>query len=91
MTRDPAWYSDIRELVAEYAAAGRIDARTGAALRDRLLRAERHGVAGRDAAASAQLLQVVAVATKDIRGDRAARDAVLRPTLALIAIVALVD
>ena len=86
VTRDPAWYSDIRELVAEYAAAGRIPARAAADLDRLLLRAERHGVAGSEVAATVDLLLVVAVTYKDIR-DRAARDAVLRPTLALAKLI----
>jgi hypothetical protein len=87
VTRDPAWYSDIRELVGEYVAAGRIPASTGADLSRSLLRAERHGVAGNEAAASVHLLLVVAVSYKDIRDDRAARDAVLRPALALLKLI----
>lgn len=87
VTRDPAWYSDIRELVGEYVAAGRIPAGAGADLTRSLLRAERHGVAGNEAAAAVHLLLVAAVSAKDIRDDRAARDAVLRPTLALLALV----
>lgn len=86
VTRDPAWYTDIRELVAEYAAAGRVPAGTAAELDGSLRRAERHGVAGDERAAAVHLLRVVAVAYRDLKADPAARDAVLRPTLALIAL-----
>ena len=87
VTRDPAWYTDIRELVGEYVAAGRIPARTGADLERSLRRAERHGTAGEQWAAAAQLLRVAAVVYRDLNGDRAARDAVLRPVLALIKLI----
>jgi hypothetical protein len=84
-TRDPAWYSDIRELVDQYEA--RIDDRVAAKLLERLERAERRGVAGSESAAIAFLKQVATRANRGIADDTAARDAVLRPTRALIALL----
>jgi hypothetical protein len=90
-TRDPAWYSDIRELIEQYHASGRIDDRIAGKLFDRLARAERRGVAGDEWVASVFLRQLADWADRGIRGDTAARDAVLRPTLALIALLRAVD
>jgi len=87
-TRDPAWYSDIRDLIDEYAGAGRVDPAVAADLRTGLARAERHGLAGRDLAATVHLAQVAARAATRIPDD-GARDAVLRVTVALTALLAL--
>ena len=86
-TRDPAWYSDIRELIEQYRAAGRIEDRIAAKLLDRLARAERRGVAGDEFVAIVNLKQLVGWAYRGIKRDTAARDAVLRPTQALIALL----
>jgi hypothetical protein len=86
-TRDPAWYSDIRELIDEYRANGRIEDRVAARLIERVRRAEQHGVAGRELPAIVFLEQVALRAKLQIRHDPAARDAVLRPTKALIALL----
>jgi hypothetical protein len=85
--RDPAWYSDIRELIDEYRANGRIKDRVAAKLIDRVGRAEQHGAAGKELPAIALLEQVALRAKLQIRHDPAARDAVLRPTTALIALL----
>ena len=85
--RDPAWYSDLRELIDEYHANGRIEDRVAAKLIDRVERAERQGVAGNELPAIAFLTQVAARAKQQITHDDAARDAVLRPTEAVIALL----
>jgi hypothetical protein len=86
-TRDPAWYSDIHELVEQYRATGRIEDRIAAKLLDRLGRAEQRGVAGDEFVAIVNLKQLVVWANRGIKRDTAARDAVLRPTQALIALL----
>ena len=86
-TRDPAWYSDLRYLIAEYVAAGRITEYVAARLEDRLHRAEQAGTAGNAARASELLGQLADRAQLRITRDPAARDAVLRVTEALIALL----
>ena len=86
-TRDPAWYSDIRDLIGEYRANGRIDDPLAARLIDGVERAERHGVAGNEVPAIVFLKHVAFRATLQLWHDAAARDAVLRPTRALIALL----
>ncbi|BCJ64927.1 alpha/beta hydrolase domain-containing protein [Polymorphospora rubra] len=83
VTRDPAWYSDIRYLIGDLAAAGRIDLRTAANLDNRLRQAERFGVAGNERQAVEFLTRLADRAGQDLKHDRAARDAVLRVTRAL--------
>ncbi|MEU7980463.1 alpha/beta hydrolase domain-containing protein [Micromonospora sp. NPDC049081] len=90
-TRDPAWYSDLRYLIAEYVAAGRITEYVAARLTDRLQRAEQAGTAGNAARAGELLAQLADRARQRITGDPAARDAVLRPTEALIALLHAAD
>jgi hypothetical protein len=87
-TRDPAWYSDIRELIGDYRAAGRIEDRVAAKLTDAVRRAERFGTAGHELPAIVFLGEAAVRAKLEIRRDAAARDAVLRPTEALIALLA---
>ncbi|MEU1751298.1 alpha/beta hydrolase domain-containing protein [Micromonospora matsumotoense] len=86
-TRDPAWYSDLRYLIAEYVAAGRITEYVAARLEDRLHRAEQAGTAGNATRASELLGQLADRAQLRITGDPGARDAVLRVTEALIALL----
>jgi Alpha/beta hydrolase domain len=86
-TRDPAWYSDIRELIEQYRAAGRIEDRIAAKLLERLARAERSGIAGDEFVAILHLKRLAGRANRGIKRDIAARDAVLRPTEALIALL----
>ncbi|MGV9978815.1 alpha/beta hydrolase domain-containing protein [Micromonospora wenchangensis] len=86
-TRDPAWYSDLRDLITEYVAAGRITEYVAARLTDRLQRAEQAGTAGNAARAGELLGQLADRAEQRITGDPAARDAVLRVTEALIALL----
>jgi hypothetical protein len=86
-TRDPAWYSDIRELIEQYRADGRIEDHVAAKLLDPLDHAEREGMAGSERPAIAHLEQLVRWANQEITGDTAARDAVLRPTEALVALL----
>ncbi|OWV10453.1 hypothetical protein B5D80_06670 [Micromonospora wenchangensis] len=86
-TRDPAWYSDLRDLITEYVAAGRITEYVAARLEDRLQRAEQAGTAGNAARAGELLGQLADRARQRITGDPAARDAVLRVTEALIALL----
>ncbi|WP_428961847.1 alpha/beta hydrolase domain-containing protein [Micromonospora fluostatini] len=87
VTRDPAWYSDIRELIAEYVAAGRITEYVQERLEDRLWRAEQAGVNGNAARAATLLEQLADRAENRLHRDPAARDAVLRVTTALIALL----
>ena len=86
-TRDPAWYYEIREIINDRRASGRIEERIATRLLVRLDRAERRAVAGDEFAAIVNLKQLVGWAYLGIRRDRAARDAVLRPTQALIALL----
>ncbi|GIF62656.1 hypothetical protein Ais01nite_06910 [Asanoa ishikariensis] len=88
VSRDPAWYSDLRYLIDEYASAGRIDARVAADLHSSLARAEREGTAGRDLTAIVHLALVSLQATLRVP-DPAARAAVLRATSALSGVLAL--
>ena len=86
-TRDPAWYTDIRELVGDYRADGRIPARVAAKLIDGIERAQRHGQAGNELLAILSLEEVSLRALWELRHDMAARDAVLRPTQALVGLL----
>jgi hypothetical protein len=88
ITRDPAWYSDIRDLIGEYVAAGRIAAPVGASLNERLLRAERLGRDRNNVGAIFHLAQFAVVAGRQIRHDPGARDAMLRVSLALVTLLA---
>ncbi len=83
-TRDPAWYSDIRELIAQYGA--RIDAHLADNLLVGVARAEQAGLAGDEWMAMLHLDLLADAAGREI-GDVAARDAVLRPTKALRALL----
>ena len=78
-TRDPAWYTDIRDLVDEYSA--RIP--NAARLKASLAEAEKYGTADDKYTAIFFLSDVV----NQVQGDAAARDAVLRPTKAIIALL----
>ncbi|KAA9376773.1 hypothetical protein F5972_20000 [Microbispora cellulosiformans] len=80
--RDPAWYSDIRDLIGEYVASGAVTEAVGATLEDRLRHAERAGLAGDEPPAIAHLRQLAERAGKQIT-DAAARDGVVRVTQAL--------
>jgi hypothetical protein len=82
-TRDPAWYSDIRELIAENGA--RIDGAVAARLQASVAKAEEYGTADDHYTAIFFLEDVAVQAGSRIQGD--ARDAVLRPTNALIALL----
>ena len=84
-TRDPAWYTDIRDLVNDYGT--RIPSAAAARLRASAAKAEEYGTAGDHYTAIFFLEDVAAVASSGITGDAAARDAVLRPTKAVIALL----
>jgi hypothetical protein len=86
-TRDPAWYSDIRELIGDYHADGRIADRVATKLIDGVARAARAGTAGNELAAIVHLAAVDLRARLELRRDPAVRDAVLRSTDALIALL----
>ncbi|MFU8870594.1 alpha/beta hydrolase domain-containing protein [Micromonospora sp. SL4-19] len=86
-TRDPAWYSDIHHLIAEHVAAGRITEQVAARLEVHLRPAERAGTAGHMRPAIVLLGHVADQAERSITGDPAARDAVLRETAALVALL----
>ncbi|NHC44309.1 alpha/beta hydrolase domain-containing protein [Motilibacter aurantiacus] len=90
-TRDPAWYSDLRELIEEHAAAGRIAGHVEASLLDRLDRAERLGLSGSESRTAGYLQHLVDRARNQIKGDAAAREAVVRSATALIALLDAVD
>jgi len=87
VTRDPAWYTDLRDLIDEHAAAGHLDPRVAATLRDRARQAERAGTAGRDVTAIVHLATLAAHATTRIQ-DRPTRDAILRVTTAVTTLLA---
>ena len=84
-TRDPARYTDIRDLINEY--GPRIDSGVAARLRASVAKAEEYGTAGDKYTAIFFLEDVAAQAGSRIQGDAAARDAVLRPTRAIIALL----
>ena len=83
--RDPAWYTDIRDLIREYGA--RIPSNTAANLLALAERAEQHGTAGDVYLAMSDLELLAREATRGIGADPAARDAVLRPTEAAAALL----
>ena len=71
-TRDPAWYTDISELIGDYRADGRIPDRVAAKLIDGVERAQRQGEAGHEVLAILFLEEVVAagaVGAEARRGD----------------------
>jgi len=84
-TRDPAWYSDIRELIGDYEA--RIGAATAQRLTGHIDRAARAGEAGDKYVALFHLQLLTDEAEREITSDAAARDAVLRPAKALSALL----
>ncbi|WP_089243976.1 alpha/beta hydrolase domain-containing protein [Asanoa hainanensis] len=88
VSRDPAWYSDLRYLIDDHAAAGRIPARVATDLRASLARAEREGTAGHDLTAIVHLALVSLQATLRVP-DPATRAAILRETSALTGVLAL--
>ena len=85
-TRDPAWYTDIRDLVNDYGT--RIPGAVATRLKASVAKAEEYGTAGDHYTAIFFLEDVAAQATSGIASDAAARDAVLRPTRAIIALLA---
>jgi hypothetical protein len=84
-TRDPAWYTDIRDIVRQYDA--RLDDNLGANLTALAARAEDHAGTGEKLLAILDLEQLADAASRGITGDDAARDAVLRPTKAALALL----
>jgi hypothetical protein len=78
-TRDPAWYTDIRDLINEYGARITNPARLKASLAE----AERYGTAD-DHYTAIFFLEDVA---NQVQGDAAAREGILRQTKALIALL----
>jgi hypothetical protein len=75
---DPAWFSDIRDLISEYAAAGRIPAPLAAALIARVTAARR----------ATPILHLTLLTAEAGRiTDRPARDAVTRVATALIGVL----
>jgi len=83
-TRDPAWYTDIRDLVNDYGT--RIDAATGARLKASAAQAEAYGTADDKYTAIFFLEDIAAQATSRI-SDPAVRDGVLRQARAVIALL----
>ena len=77
-TRDPAWYSDIRELVQQYTARGSARPRRASSsqLSDLAWKA---GQADDKYQAMFYVDMLADTANREITGDAAARDAVLRP------------
>ena len=84
-TRDPAWYTDIRDLVDDYGT--RIAGAVATRLKASVAKAEEYGTAGDHYTAIFFLDDVAAQAASGISGDAAARDAVLRPTKAIVALL----
>jgi hypothetical protein len=77
-------------LIGDYHADGRIPDRVAAKLIDGVARAERAGTGGNELAAIVHLAAVDLRSRRELRRDRAVRDAVLRPTEALIALLSAV-
>jgi len=86
--RDPAWYSDIRELVGGYVDQGRITPRTAADLNTHLRRAERAGGSGNEVGAIHHLARFRAVADSRLAADPAARDGLRRVSSTLAGLLA---
>jgi hypothetical protein len=86
--RDPAWYSDIRELVDGYVAEGRITPRTAMTLTTHLRRAEQAGSSGNELGAIYHLTLFRKVADSQLAADPAARDGLRRVSSTLAALLA---
>jgi hypothetical protein len=86
--RDPAWYSEIRELIDGYAAQGRIAPRTAAVLTTYLRRAEQAGSRGNEVGAIYHLTRLRAVADSRLAADPAARDGIRRVSSTLTTLLA---
>ena len=84
-TRDPAWYTDIRDLVNDY--GSRIDAATATRLKASAAKAEEYGTADDKYTAIFFLKDIADQATARLAGDPAARDGVLRQARAVIALL----
>ncbi|RKQ87838.1 hypothetical protein C8N24_5867 [Solirubrobacter pauli] len=83
-TRDPAWYTDIRDLVDDY--GSRIDAAVGTRLKASAAQAEAYGTADDKYTAIFYLEDIASQATSRI-SDAAVRDGVLRQARAVIALL----
>jgi hypothetical protein len=83
-TRDPAWYTDIRDLVNEYGT--RLPASVANSLRTSIARAQEYGEAGDKYQAILHLDLASATATSSV-SDPAARDGILRQTKAVTALL----
>ncbi|WP_157592011.1 alpha/beta hydrolase domain-containing protein [Solirubrobacter soli] len=84
-TRDPAWYTDIRDLVNDYGT--RIPGALATRLKASAAKAEEYGTAGDHYTAIFFLDDIALQATLGLTSDAAARDAVLRPTKAISALL----
>ena len=94
VTRDPAWYTDVLDLVGEQQAAGRLAGHVAASLRDRLERAQRLGEAGSETRAAGYVEQFLARVRNQVKGDAddvAVRDALTRQGSAVLALLRAAD
>lgn len=86
--RDPAWYSDIRELVDGYVGEGRITPQTAMILTTHLQRAEHAGRSGNKIGAIYHLTRFATAADSRLATDPATRDGLRRVSLTLAGLLA---
>jgi len=84
-TRDPAWYTDIRDTISDYGA--RVSDASGTRLKASIAKAEEYGTAGDKYTAIFFLQDVASQANSLLAGDVAVRDNVLRQARAVIALL----
>ena len=84
-TRDPAWYTDIRDTINDYGA--RVSDASGTRLKASIAKAEEYGTAGDKYTAIFFLQDVATQANTLLASDVAVRDNVLRQARAVIALL----
>jgi hypothetical protein len=85
--RDPAWYSDVDDLVQQLEREGRIPGHVATSLRDRLVRVARLGTEGSETRTIGYVEQFIARVKNQVKHDAGARDALLRQGTALVALL----
>ncbi len=91
VAQDPAWYTDVMELVEARTADGRLDARAADRLVERVEQAAAAADAGNMRAAARWMQLADAVAERQLRGDEDAVATVARSTAAVAGVIAMTD